>query len=154
MYRPQLFNRKFPCICSFCRWSCLHRLTCFSVNRGEAGHNYQADGAGRHYDGSTEAPPYGANQAYGSGNQAYGGGGGYTSGAAGYEAGDYAAGGYSQPVPDAGTGYGPPPSTAGSGYTQPDTYQSYSKPGEVLHLDMLDCLPSPMPSFHIKIFHR
>lgn len=103
-----------------------------NVNRGEAGHNYQADGAGRHYDGSTEAPPYGANQAYGSGSQAYGGG--YTSGATGYEAGDYTAGGYSQPVPDAGTGYGPPPSTASSGYTQPDTYQSYSKPGELFIL--------------------
>jgi len=102
-----------------------------NVNRGEAGHNYQADGTGRHYDGSTEASPYGGNQAYGSGSQAYGGGGGYTSGAAGYEAGDYTAGGYSQPVPDAGTGYGPPPSTANSGYTQPDTYQSYSKPGDV-----------------------
>lgn len=101
-----------------------------NVNRGEAGHNYQGDGAGRHYDGSTEAAPYGASQAYGTGNQAYGGSG-YTSGAAGYEAGDYTAGGYSQPVPDAGAGYGPPPSAAGGGYTQPDTYQSYSKPGEV-----------------------
>ncbi|KAJ9589092.1 hypothetical protein L9F63_017596, partial [Diploptera punctata] len=95
---------------------------------GDASHNYQADGAGRHYDGTTDAAAYGANQAYGTGNQAYGAGAGYTSGATGYEAGDYAAGGYTTPVPDAGTGYGPPPSTAAGGYTQPDTYQSYNKP--------------------------
>jgi len=121
-----------------------------NVNRGEAGHNYQADGTGRHYDGSTEASPYGGNQAYGSGSQAYGGGGGYTSGAAGYEAGDYTAGGYSQAVPDAGTGYGPPPSTANSGYTQPDTYQSYSKPG-----DVLDSLSFFLASFSgVKIVYK